>query len=178
MSFFIYVIPVPKNMSTQNDLSDLVMLAAFIKQNPELADKLADELKGDPTKPRDAKSLMVLLSAAGGASASGGAKPDFVPFPKLTSDLAVLALKKLYDGVTYATSEWNHLPVMRMMARMKVPFNEEAAKELLADLDTGGSVFVDYFQEQCFKVHITPTGISTEGYNKNHGPGLAEKILG
>jgi len=168
-------------------LFDLIMLARVVNENKELADKIADRIEADPTLPRDPISLLKLLSD-GGASASGGVggggggggepDPDFVPFSELTSNKAVDALEKLYNGATYATEEWAHNPMMRMMARMKTPFDKEAAKELLSPLDRGQSVHVDYFQKQCIKVTMTPTGISTKGYNINHGEGRAKKVLG
>jgi hypothetical protein len=91
---------------------------------------------------------------------------------------AVEALEKLYNGTTYATKELDHNPVIRMMAMMKTPFDKKAAMELLAPLDSGRSVHVDYFQNQCIKVTMTPTGISTKGYDINHGEGRAKKVLG
>jgi hypothetical protein len=119
-----------------------------------------------------------LSGACGGAGGGGGGEPDFAPFSNLTSNKAVDALEKLYNGATYATKEWDHSPVMRMMAMMKPPFDKETATKLLAPLDSGQSVYVDYFQSQCIKVNMTPTGISTKGYDINHGAGRAKKVLG
>jgi hypothetical protein len=119
-----------------------------------------------------------LSGACGGAGGGGGGEPDFAPFSNLTSNKAVDALEKLYNGATYATKEWDHSPVMRMMAMMKPPFDKETAMKLLAPLDSGQSVYVDYFQSQCIKVNMTPTGISTKGYDINHGAGRAKKVLG
>jgi len=154
-------------------LFDLIQLAAAIKKNTKLADEIADRIEADPTLPRDPNSLLKLLS-------DGGGEPDFVTFSKLTSYEAVNALEELYNGVTYATKEWDHSPVMRMMAmmKMKTPFDKEAAKELLAPLDRGQSVFVDHFQNQSIRVTMTPTGISTKGYDIDHGEGRAKKVLG
>ena len=130
----------------------------------------------------------------GGSGASGGgggepepepkSDPDFVPFSKLTSDplyaqktsdLALSALEKLYNGITYAAPEFP--PMMRMMVRMKQRFDKEAAKKLLADLDNGQEVYVDSFQDHCLKVLLAPSGISTAKYDMTHGPGRAKKVL-
>jgi hypothetical protein len=166
-----------------DDLYFITNLAAAIKK--KRAEEIADEIHS-----HDPISLLRLLggssasgggggaSASGGPSASGGGEPDFAPFSNLTSNKAVDALEKLYNGATYATKEWDHSPMMRMMARMKTPFDKEAAKELLAPLDRGQSVFVDHFQNQSIKVTMTPTGISTKEYDINHGEGRAKKVLG
>ena len=94
-----------------------------------------------------------------------------------SSEKAVIILKKLYDNLTYNTSEWNHAPMMRMMVKMKEPFDENQAKELLKPLDSGKSVYIDYFQNHCIKVGFTPIELNTVSYDINHGIGHAKKIL-
>ena len=97
--------------------------------------------------------------------------------PPYSSEKAAIILRKLYDNLTYNTSEWNHAPIMRMIVKMKEPFNENQAKELLKPLDNGKSVYIDYFQNQCIKVRFTPTEVDTVSYDINHGIGHAKKIL-
>jgi hypothetical protein len=103
--------------------------------------------------------------------------PDFIPIDNLTTNSAVLALENLYYGTTYETSHWNHVPHFRALAHIKSKFNKEAANKLLADLDNGKSVNIDYFQNHCIKVVMTPTGIITKDYDFNHGLNHAKKVL-
>jgi hypothetical protein len=100
-----------------------------------------------------------------------------IKFANLTTEKAVIILEALCRGTTYATSEWDHAPMLRMMARIPKEFNIFKAIKILAPLDKGKNVVVDYFDDQCIKVFFTPTGIDVSGYNINHGDGLAEKLL-
>ena len=100
-----------------------------------------------------------------------------IEISELTTEKAVKILEVLFSGRTYATSEWDHLPMIRMMARMPKAFNKDNATKILAPLNKGENVNVDYFDAECIKVYFTPTGIEVSGYNVNHGEGLAEKLL-
>jgi hypothetical protein len=100
-----------------------------------------------------------------------------IKYINLTTENAVIILNTLYRGTTYATSEWDHAPMIRMMAKMPKEFNIFNATKLLAPLNKGENVNVDYFEDQCIKVFFTPTGINVSGYNVNHGEGHAEKLL-
>jgi hypothetical protein len=102
--------------------------------------------------------------------------PNFFPISNLTTNSAVLALEKLYYGATYKTLHWDHAPYMRE-AHLKPIFNKEAANKLLADLDNGKTVYIDYFQDHCIKVEMTSTGIITNNYDFNHGLNHAKKVL-
>ena len=95
----------------------------------------------------------------------------------LTTENAVFILGILFSGTTYATSEWDHAPMTRIMAKMPKKFNIDNAIKILEPLDKGENVDVDYFDAECIKVYFTPTGIEVSGYNVNHGEGLAEKLL-
>jgi hypothetical protein len=100
-----------------------------------------------------------------------------IKISELTTEKAVKILEVLFNGTTYATSEWDHAPMLRMMARMPKAFNIINATKLLAPLNKGENVNVNYFDDQCIKVLFTPTGIEVPTYNANHGEGHAEKLL-
>jgi hypothetical protein len=100
-----------------------------------------------------------------------------IKFTNITTENAVIILEVLFNGTTYATSEWDHAPMIRMIAKMPKEFNIINAIKILAPLNKGENVNVDYFDDQCIKVFFTPTGINVSGYNVNHGDGLAEKLL-
>jgi len=100
-----------------------------------------------------------------------------IKFTNITTENAVIILEVLFNGTTYATSEWDHAPMIRMMARMPKEFNIINATKLLAPLNKGEDVYVAYFDAHCIKVRFTPTGIEVPTYNANHGEGHAEKLL-
>ena len=100
-----------------------------------------------------------------------------ITISNLTTEKAVTILEVLWLGVTYNTSEWDHVPSMRAMTRLPRIFDEEAAKAALVGLDKGENVYIDYFGNQCIKVNFTSTEIEIDGYDTNHGKGRAQKLI-